>query len=203
MTTTPSSRSRRHRRLGIDAHTEFVATLVSELDSAVARVRDAARRIATPPVGGVVDLVDPDDIERPAEDLRRLVRLLEVIDAPAERHHLELISLSEMLGQAAKTLDIELSVRGESGRRRFLGSPESISLGLELILLAVAGDGQPVTVGFFDDHLMVIGGAFDPADDRQAWHLRCGRRVLEGENCRVRLISGRPGYRVEVRALES
>jgi hypothetical protein len=72
---------------------------------------------------------------------------------------------------------------------------------MELVLLAFTTEGSPVTVGVPNDRLVVIGGAFDVSDERPAWWLRCGRRVLEGENCRVRLISGRGGYRLEIRAL--
>jgi phage FluMu protein gp41 len=200
-TTSSPNRTRRSRRLGIDAHTEFVGALVSELDSAVARMRAAAGRLAVPVADGEVRLVDPADIERPVEDLRRLVRLLEAIDGPTDRRHLQLLSLRELLEQAAKTLDVQLSVRGENGRRRFLGDQGSLLLGMELVLLAFTTEGSPVTVGVPNDRLVVIGGAFDVSDERQAWWLRCGRRVLEGENCRVRLISGRGGYRLEIRAL--
>lgn len=202
-TTTPTpTRVRRSRRLGIDAHTEFVATLVAELDSATARMRAAADRLVAPVPEGEVRLLDPVDLDRPAEDLRRLVRLLEAIDGPAERRHLRLVSLPDLVRQAANSLDVELAERGESGRGRFLGDLPSLLLGMELVLLAFAAEGIPVTVGVPDDRLVVIGGAFDLSDERRAWRLRCGRRVLEGENCRVRLIGGRGGYRLEIRALE-
>jgi hypothetical protein len=201
-TTSSPNRVRRSRRLGIDAHTEFVGALVSELDSAVARLRAAAGWLAAPSSDGEVRLVDPADMERPVEDMGRLVRLLEAIDGPADRRHLQLLSLPDVLEQAAKTLDVQLSVQGENGRRRFLADHASLLLGMELVLLAVTTEDRAVTVGVPDDRLLVVGGAFDLSDDRQAWWLRCGRRVLEGENCRVRLLSGRGGYRLEIRALE-
>jgi hypothetical protein len=181
MTTAMKTRERRPRRLGIDAHTEFVGTLVTELDSAMARMG-----------------VDP---ERPVEDLRRLVRLLEAIDGPAERRQLRLVCLPDLVEQAADRAGVELGVRGGTARVPFLGDPTSLLLGMELVLLAFAADGAPVTVGTPGERLLVIGGSFDPSDERQAWRLRCGRRVLEGENCRVRLIGGRGGYRLEIRAL--
>jgi hypothetical protein len=201
-TTSSPNPIRRSRRLGIDAHTEFVGALVSELDSAVARMRAAAGRLKAPVADGEVRLVDPADIERPVEDLRRLVRLLEAIDGPADRRRLQLLSLPEVLERAAKTLNVQLSVRGENGRRRFLGDQASLLLGMELVLMAFTTHASGVTVGVPADRLIVIGGAFDLSDERQAWWLRCGRRVLEKENCRVRLISGRGGYRLEIRSLE-
>jgi hypothetical protein len=201
-TTSSPNHIRRSRRLGIDAHTEFVGALVSELDSAVARLRAAAGRLAAPVADGEARLVDPADIERPAEDLRRLVRLLEAIDSPADRHHLQLLNLPDVLEQAAKSLGVQLLVRGGNGRRRFLADQTSLLLSMELVLMAFTTDGSEVTVGVPDDRLIVVGGAFDLSDERQAWWLRCGRRVLEGENCRVRLVSGRGGNRLEIRALE-
>jgi phage FluMu protein gp41 len=182
MTTSMQTRGRRPRRLGIDAHTEFVGTLVTELDSAMARMGA--------------------DFERPVEDLRRLVRLLEAIDGPAERRRLRLVSLRDLAEQAAGRLGVELCVRGEAGRGRFLGDPSCLLLGMEFVLLAFSADEAAVTLGVPGERLVVIGGSFDPSDERQAWRLRCGRRVLEGENCRVRVIGGRDGYRLEIRALE-
>ena len=186
-TTSPAARHRRPRRLGIEAHTEFVETLVSELDSAVAELRAA---------------IDPAPLDRSADDLLRLVRLLEAIDGPGGQRHLELVSLPEALLQAAEGLDLGLAVRGGSGAGRFLADPEAIRLGAELVLLALAGGDEPVQVGFVNDHLVVLEGAFDLADERQVWRLRSGRRVLEGENCRVRLVGGKSGYRLEIRAFE-
>jgi hypothetical protein len=201
-TTSPPARSRRPRRLGIDAHTEFVGTLVSELDSAVTRLRAAAQSLTEKPAQGDVDLGDTSGLDGPSNDVLRLVRLLDVIDGPGGPRHLEPVSLPDALAQAAKALDIDLSVRGVAGRGRFLGDAESIRLGAELVLSAFAADDAPVVVGIPNDRLVVIEGAFDLSDERRVWQLRCGRRVLEGENCRVRLIGGKNGYRLEIRALE-
>jgi hypothetical protein len=110
-TTPPAVRTRRPYRLGIDAHTEFVAVLVSELDAAVASLHAAAGTAR--PAAGEVDLFDPSAIDRSVTD-----------------------------------------------------------------------------------------GALDAADDRRAWQLRCGRRVLEGQGCRVRLLRVPDGYRLEIRAFE-
>lgn len=200
-TTTPSvMRSRRPYRLGIDAHTEFVAVLVSELDAAVASLHAAARH-AKPGTGGV-DLFDPAAIDRSAADVRRLVRLLEIIDGPGEIRHLEPVSLPDAICQAAKGLGFDLGVRGEAGPERFLCEPESFRLGAELVLSAFAGKGGTVTLAIPGDLVVHVEGALDAADDRVAWQLRCGRRVLEGEGCRVRLVRVPDGYRLEIRASE-
>ena len=182
MTTPAPPRARRTRRLGIEAHTDFVSTLVSELYGTVARMGTA-------------------ELGRSAEDLQRLIRLLDAIDGPRDRRDLKLVSLAEVVQQAAGTLGIELRVRGEKARRRFLCDHGSMVLGLEFALLALSGPDRAVSVGLPDDYLAVLEGSFDPTDERQAWQLRSGRRVLEGQNCRVRLIGGLTVSRFEIRAL--
>ena len=189
MTTTLGAvRSRRPYRLGIDAHTEFVAVLVSELDAAVSSLRAAT---------------DPSSLDRFVGEVSRLVRLLEIIDGPAEERCLEPLSLSDVLCEAAKGLDLDVVVRGVTGTERFLWDHESIRLGAELVLAAFAGDGGTVQLGFPSDQVAHVEGALDLSDERRVWQLRCGRRVLEGENCRVRLVRVPGGYRLEIRAFES
>ena len=185
-TTRPPVRHRRPHRLGIDAHTNFVATLVSELDSAVAGLQ-------------AVEFGDPSDRDRSIGDVLRLVRLLETIDGPDELHHLQPINLGDATVRAAKGLDIEVTLRGEPGDARFHGVADSFQLGMEMVLMAFVRAGEPVQIDLPGDHVVVVQGAFDPSDERRAWQLRCGRRVLEGENCRVRLTGRRGHYRLEIR----
>jgi hypothetical protein len=175
-TTARATRSRRPYRLGIDAHTEFVAMLVSELDAA---------------------------LDRSADDVRRLIRLLDIIDGPGEERYLEPRRLSDVLCQAAESLELDVAVRGTPGTDRFLCDPQSILLGAELVLSAFAGDGGPVQLGFPAAGIAHVEGALDLTDERRVWQLRCGRRVLEGENCRVRLVRVVGGYRLEIRVIES
>jgi hypothetical protein len=105
--TPPAVRSRRPYRLGIDAHTEFVAVLVSEMDAAVASLQ-AAAGTAKPTTDGV-DLF-ATAIDRSVEDVRRLVRLLDIIDGPAEVRDLEPLNLPDAICGAAKGLDLDLDV---------------------------------------------------------------------------------------------
>lgn len=192
-TITPAAvRSRRPHRLGIDAHTEFVAVLVSELDTAVASLQAAA---------GDVD-VEASALDRPVEDVRRLVRLLDIIDGPSEVRYLALLSLPDAVREAAKGLDLDVEVRGEAGPERFRADPESFRLGVELVLSAFAGDGGRVKLGIPSDRVVHVEGALDFTDERRVWQLRCGRRVLEGENCRVRLVHVSGLYRLEIRVLD-
>jgi len=189
-TTTPPVRSRRPYRLGIDAHTEFVAVLVSELDAAVASLRAAAGTLR------------PSDLDRAVGEVNRLIRLLDIIDGPGEERYLEPMNLPDVLCQAAKGMDLDITVRGTPGSGRFLSDPESIQLGAELVLSAFAGEGVTVELGFPNDRVVHVEGALDFTDERRTWRLRCGRRVLEGENCRVRLVRLPRGYRLEIRASE-
>ena len=200
LTTRPPARARGRRphRLGIDSHTQFVAGLVSELDAAVVSLRAAAGQVSQ----GDVDPSDPSRIERSVGEVNRLVRLLDTIDGPGENRRLEPLCLPDVIRQAAKDLDLGIAVRGGVTREYFYGDRESVHLGVELVLAAFAGDDGPVQVGITHDRLVVLEGALDLADERRVWQLRCGRRVLEGENCRVRLVRVPGGYRLEIRAFE-
>ena len=174
--------------------------LVSELDAAVASLH-AATGVAGPAAGDV-DLFDPSAIDRSVTDVRRLVRLLDIIDGPGEVRHLEPLNLPDAICQAAKGLDLDLDVRGAAGPERFRCEPESFRLGAEFVLSAFAGAGGTVTLAIPCDLVVHVEGALDAADDRRAWQLRCGRRVLEGQGCRVRLLRVPDGYRLEIRAFE-
>lgn len=202
MTTTARPvRSRRPHRLGIDAHTEFVAVLVSELDAAVASLLAATGTVREPAADGVA-LFDPADVDRSVGDVRRLVRLLEIIDGPGDEHYIQPMSLPDAFAEAAKGLDLDLAVRGAAGPESVLGDPEAIRLGAELVLAAFAGNRRTVKLGIPNDRVVHVEGALDLTDERRVWQLRCGRRVLEGENCKVRLVRVPVGYRLEIRALE-
>jgi hypothetical protein len=198
---TPSAvRSRRPYRLGIDAHTDFVAVLVSELDAAVASLQDAAGT-ARPATGGA-DHFDASAIDRSVEEVRRLVRLLDFIDGPGEVRHLEPLNLPDAISEAARGLALDVDVRGTAGLDRFLCDPESFRLGAELVLSAFAGGAGRVRLQIPNDRIVHVEGPLDFTDERRMWQLRCGRRVLEGENCRIRLHRVPGGYRLEIRALE-
>src|SRR5712691_11877536 len=72
----------RPRRLGIDPHTEFVASLRAELQSAVARLQAASDRIDPcdwAPDAPDLDLADEDDLDRQTIDIICLVCLLDAV----------------------------------------------------------------------------------------------------------------------------
>jgi hypothetical protein len=179
-------RGRRSRRLCIDAHTDFVATLVTELKSSVARLRAAAGR--------------PEDIGRETSDIARLVGLLDAIDGPGDSRHLAPISLPGAVLTAAGRLGLSVAVTGQAGPELFVADRACVGTALELLLLALAGEGGSVEVGIAGDRAVTVAGTMDLSDERRSWQLRSGRRVLEGEGLRLRLTGGGSRYSVELTA---
>jgi len=186
-------RGRRPRRLCIDAHTEFVATLVAELQSSVARLRSASQR-----------LIDGEDgvtgLDREARDIARLVGLLDAIDGPSSRRHLGPVSLPQAVVAAAREADVAVEISGGAGDEHFVADGACVRTALELLLLALSGDGTvgPVRVENTGDRKVTLEGTMDLADPRRTWQLRSGRRVADGEGIRVRLMEAGPRYRVEL-----
>jgi hypothetical protein len=204
--TTPAAepvRGRRARRLCVDAHTEFVANLVAELQSSVTRLRTAAHGL-TAGDGSPDAAVDADvaRLDREARDIARLVDLLDAVDGPTDRRRLEPLSLPHAVCDAGHGLDVPIDVVGEAGEELFVADAACIRTGVELLLLAIAGDGGdgPVKVRIAGDHLVILDGTMDLADPRRCWQLRSGRRVLEGEGCRLSLLGAGGRYRIELRA---
>ncbi len=192
-------RGRRPRRLCIDAHTEFVATLVAELQASVARLQSASRR-----------LVDGDDdaddaagaagLDREARDIARLVELLDAIDGPASRRHLAPVSLPQAVVTAARESGVAVEVSGGAGDEHFVADGACVRTALELLLLALSGDGTlgPVRVENTGGRKVTLEGTMDLGDPRRTWQLRSGRRVADGEGIHVRLLEAGVRYRVEL-----
>jgi len=182
-------RGRRSRRLCIDAHTEFVATLVTELQSSVARLQSAAADRSA-------------GLDRATKDIARLVGLLDAIDGPGDGRRLTPLSLpATVVAAAAGDLDLAVEVSGRAGGELFVADGACVRTGLELLLLALAGpDGETLSVRIASDRAVTVGGTMDLADPRRNWQLRSGRRVLEGEGLRVRLLGGESRLQVELTA---
>lgn len=198
---------RRSRRLCIDAHTDFVETLVAELQSSVARLQAASRRLVDgagdrPDSRAVPDVAGLSGLDREAKDIARLVGLLDAIDGPRNQRRLVPLSLPETITEAAAALDVAVEVAGRIGDELFVADAACVRTGVELLLQALAGDGSagPVLIRIGGDREVVLEGTMDLADPRRSWQLRCGRRVLEGEDVRVRLshLPGRYHVALEV-----
>src|SRR5437763_3521531 len=155
-------RGRRPRRLCIDAHTEFVATLVAELKSSVARLQSA---VADRSAG----------LDRETKDIARLVGLLDAIDGPGDGRRLAPLSLPATVVAAAGDLDLAVEVSGRAGNELFVAEGTCVRTGLELLLLALAGpDGEALSVRIAGDRAVTVGGTMDLADPRRNWQLRSG-----------------------------
>jgi hypothetical protein len=202
-TTAPASApGRGRRRLCIEAHTEFVATLVEELQSSVTRLQALSGGLVRAASGGGDDAaVDLPGLDRQARDIARLVGLLDAIDGPATNRRLSPISLTGTIVEAARALDLPVVLSGQAGTELFVADGPRVRTALELVLLALAGDGKsgPVQVGITGDRFVSLDGTMDLGDARRTWQLRSGRRVLEGEGFRVRLMGSATRYRVELR----
>ena len=181
-------RGRRPRRLCIDAHAEFVATLVAELKSSVVQLQRAA-------ADGTAGL------DRETKDIARLVGLLDAIDGPGDGRHLAPLSLPAAVLAAAGDLDLVVEVSGRAGDELIVADGTCLGTGLELLLLALAGPGgEALSVGIAGDRAVTVEGTMDLTDPRRSWQLRSGRRVLEGEGLRVRLLGGETRFLVELTA---
>jgi hypothetical protein len=202
-TTVPTSASvRGRRRLCIDAHTDFVTTLVEELQTSVARLQALSGSLVAAAAGtGDVVAADLPGLDRQARDIARLVGLLDAIDGPAAHRRLGPLSLTETILESAGPLDVKVEVSGRAGGELFVADHGRVRMALELVLLALAGDGKsgPVQLRISGDRLVALDGTMDLTDPRRSWQLRSGRRVLEGEGFRVRLMGSPTRYRVELR----
>ena len=187
-------RVRRTRRLCIDAHTEFVATLVAELKASVTRLQSASGRLAA----GQVEAGPA--VGRETRDIARLVALLDAIDGPGEARHLTPLSVPAAVMTAAGGLDLKLVVTGRAGDDRFVADGACVRTALELLLLALAGPDGEVGVRITGDRAVTLEGTMDLGDPRRSWQLRSGRRVLEGEGVRLRLLGSDDRFLVELSA---
>ena len=179
--------TRRSRRICIEAHTEFVATLVTEMQTSVERLQ-----AAKPGSGG---------FERQMKDMARLVELLDAVDGPAEGRRLSPLNLAATISDAARNLDLSVDWSGAAGEELFLADGPAVRTAIELVLLALSGDGRgdPVEARIVDDYTVVLSGTMDLADPRRCWQLRSGRRVVEAEGFRVSLATTGGGYQVKLR----
>jgi hypothetical protein len=179
--------TKRSRRICIEAHTEFVATLVTEMQSSVERLQ------AAPP--------GSDEFGRQMKDIARLVELLDAVDGPAEGRRLSPLNLAGTISDAAQNLDLAVKWLGAAGEKLFLADGAAVRTAIEMLLLALSGDGlgRKVEARIVDDYTVALFGTMDLTDARRCWQLRSGRRVVEAEGFRVSLATTSGGYQVKLR----
>ena len=179
---------------------------MAELQSSITRLQAGAGRLsafrAGPDGRGAVDVAAAVDVDRETSDILRLVRLLDIIDGPGTDRSLVGLSLPRVAVEVAMGLDVAMTVSGEWGQDLIAADAESVRTGFEFLFLALAEQGKTVEIHVVNDRLVVIDGTVELTDPRACWRLRCARRVLEGEGCRVRFTKTGNRGRLELRAYD-
>jgi hypothetical protein len=175
-----------------NAHTEFLATLVAELQGSVQRLQVAS---ATPDAGA------HDQLYRETKDIARLVELLDAIDGPRAGRRLTVLNLPELVLGAAGQVDAAVEISGQPGNDHFVADGAAVQTAAELLILALAGDGAggPVQIHILNDYTVGLEGTIDLTDARRSWQLRSSRRVLEAQGFRLNLSEEKGRYRVQLR----
>jgi hypothetical protein len=191
-TATPTPAWARRSLRSASAHTEFLATLVAELQASVQRLQVAS---AAPDGAGV------DELTRETKDIARLVELLDAIDGPRSGRRLTVLKLAEVLREAAGQVGVAVETSGQAGDQQFVADGAAVRTAAELLILALAGDGRggPIRCAILNDYTIGLEGTMDLTDPRRSWQLRSSRRVLEAEGFRVNLSEEKGRYRVQLR----
>ena len=181
--TTPPPTALRHRRLGTTSHAAFVGTLVPEMLASLTWLRAAVA-------------------DWQAQQISRFVRLIDAVDGEGTDRRLQAVHLPTVVMNAARAVGIEVRRTGGATQEYFVANAERVQLGMEFLLLAAAGAGDPVEVRVPTAYSIAIEGAGDLTAPRAGWHLRSGRHVLETQGCRLRRLPGHASTRLEVRGPE-
>jgi hypothetical protein len=168
------------RRLTTGSHAEFVGALVHEFDRALTSLQG----------------------DRQAARVAWLVRVLEAVDGDGSSRRVEPVHGATVARQAAAAHDmvVEITRGADHDDDTFLGDPERVRLGLEILFEALRSPAGSVTVA------MAVGGyvtAVAPAlaldEPQRRFALRSAFRVLDMEGCQLRVRSAGDETRVEVR----
>jgi hypothetical protein len=174
---------RRAIRLSTDSHGRFLGNLVDELHMALARLEER-----TGPLPEV-------------KDIGRLVQLLDAMDGPPSRRRLTPVSLPATVLEAAGELGVFFEATGRPGNELFVADLAGIRVGVDLLLLALAGAGRDgrVRIEVKSDRLVTLEGGLDQVNPAGDWELRYGRTLLEAEGCRVLVTGAGDRYRLHLR----
>lgn len=192
------------RRLTTGSHAEFVGALVHEFKSALASLRGAgelmARRRHELDEAVLADLSTV--IDRQTARVAWLVRLLEAVDGDGSSRRVEPVHGATVARQAAAAHDmtIEIARRADRDDDTFLGDPERVRLGLEILLEALHSPAGPVTAGMaVEGCFTAVAPALDLDEPQRRFALRSAFRVLDMEGCQLRVRSAGDETRAEVR----
>jgi hypothetical protein len=192
------------RRLTTGAHADFVSAIVQEFRGTLAPLKGASELVARrrrdlgdDVLGDLCAVID-----RQANRVAWLVRLLEAVDGDASARRLEDVDGPTVARQAAATTGTPLAVAPDTAREQdlFPGDPERVRLGLEILFEALASPAGPASAsapapGF----LTVTAPALDLDEPPRRFGLRAAFRVLDSEGCQLRIRHSPTETRAEVR----
>jgi len=192
------------RRLTTGSHAEFVGALVHEFKSALASLQGASELLARR--RHELDEVVLGDltavIDQQAARVAWLVRVLEAVDGDGSSRRVEPVHGATVARQAAAAHDmvVEITRGADRDDDTFLGDPERVRLGLEILFEALHSPAGSVTVAMAVGGLVTaVAPALDLDEPQRRFALRSAFRVLDMEGCQLRVRSAGDGTRVEVR----
>jgi len=171
------------RRLTTGSHAEFVGALVHEFRRALASLKD------------------PGEL---ATRVAWLVRLLEAVDGDGDgsSRRVEPVHGATVARQAAAgyAMTLEVTAGADRDNHTFLADPERVRLGLEILFEALhSPDGWVAARLPAEGCITVVAPALDLEEPQRRFALRAAFRVLDIENCQLRVRSIGDETRVEVR----
>jgi hypothetical protein len=192
------------RRLTTGSHAEFVGALVHEFKGALASLQGASDLLAhrRPDLGEAVLADLSGVIDRQAARVAWLVRVLEAVDGDGSSRRIEPVHGATVARQAAAAHDIVVDIaRGaERDDDTFLGDPERVRLGLEILFEALYSPEGSVTVAMAaGGYVTAVAPVLDLDEQQRRFALRSAFRVLDMEGCQLRVRSAGDETRVEVR----
>ena len=168
------------RRLTTGSHAEFVGALVHEFRGALASLKDAD-------LSGRVDW---------------LVRLLEAVDGDGSTRRVEPVHGATVARQAAAAQEMTLEITPGADRdsHTFLGDPERVRLGLEILFEALQSPDRALAARLPAEGCLTLASpALDLDEPQRRFALRSAFRVLDMEGCTLRIRTLGDETRAEVR----
>ena len=193
------------RRLTTGSHAEFVSALVHEFKTALASLQGASELLARRhhELDEVVLADLSAIIDRQTARVAWLVRLLEAVDGDGSSRRIEPVHGATVAHQAAAAHDliVEITRGADRDDETFLGDPERVRLGLEILFEALHSPAAgSVTVAMaVGGYVTAVAPALDLEEPQRRFALRSAFRVLDMEGCQLRVRSAGDETRVEVR----
>jgi signal transduction histidine kinase len=192
------------RRLTTGSHAEFVGALVHEFKGSLASLKGASELLATRrhdlDEAVLSDLSSV--IDRQADRVAWLVRLLEAVDGDGSSRRAEEVHSPTVARQAATATDVDLEILAgvERDSDVFAADPERVRLGLEILFGALSTPGGAASAKMpAAGVLIVVAPALDLDEQQRRFALRAAFRVLDMEGCQLRLRTTGDETRAEVR----